>query len=804
MKSKFLSFIICLFAISSFSQSPAFEWVTEVEIQGTGFSNSNCEALVLDQQNNVVTTGYFTGNADFNAGSGTAMLNSNNTATGYVQKQSADGDFLWAVKIGSTAQSAPATALAVDNMGNIYITGYFYSTVDFDPGAGVSNLTSVGSMDAYILKLSADGSFLWVKQFGGAGTQMSQSIAVDLNNNVSVLGIFQQTTDFNPGAEVFNMTPTSYSDLFITKLDGNGDFLWSKQLGNTNPDYGFEDPVVHTIDTDGNIIVTGAYYDTFDVDPGPAILNFTASGIYNTFVLKLDLDGLFVWAKTIGMTSSSGQITSRDVTLDDDNNILIAGQFAGSADMDPGPAIFQYVSTGYDSFVLKLNNEGDFVWVRSVIGFDDDSAFEIATSSDGDCYVTGYFKGIADFDSGPNTASLTSAGNSLIADVYVLKLYSDGDYGWAFKIGTVFDDFGYSIDVDEDGSVYTYGEYRNNPPAFSYPEIDFDPGVGTYYLTSDIELPQGFFVQKVSQCTPSVYNDVQVACDSFTWSNGVTYTAPNNSATQTLVSATGCDSIVNLFLTLNVSTFFTENQSACDAFTWPLNGATYTSSGTYTFEETNAGGCPQITTLNLTVNPTTASQSQTACDSYTWPLNGTTYTSSGSYTHVSTDGSDCEVTTTLNLTINNVNVSTSLSGTTITANASGADYQWINCNNNQPIANQTNQSFTPTVSGNYAVIVSENGCEETSDCVSVIVSGVDEIVNSTIAIYPNPSSDAVTITSSSNIEKIELMNALGQVVQVFESLHINKYSFQLPTESGTYFVKIYTEKGTVNRRVVRG
>lgn len=754
MKSKFLSFIICLYAISSFSQSPAFEWVTEVEIPVTGFSNSSCEALELDAQNNIVTIGSFSGVADFNAGPGTTSLNSNTLIAGYVQKQNADGNFLWAIKIGSTSQSAPAKALALDDEGNIYVTGYFFNTVDFDPGAGVSNLTSVGSTDTYILKLSADGNFIWVKQLGGAGTQVSESIEVDLNGNISVVGLFGETADFNPGAEVFNMTATSFSDVFITKLDANGDFLWAKQVGNDDLDLGIEGIVDHTIDIDGNILVTASYYFTIDVDPGPEVLNFTAIGSLNAFLIKLDFDGDLVWAKNIGLTSSGGQLTGHTLAVDDDNNILIAGQFFGSADMDPGPALFQYFSDGDDGFVLKLDSQGNFIWVRSMTGLGDSLALDITTSSNGDCYVTGYFEGTVDFNSGPNTATIIAAGSGMSVDVFVLKLFSDGDYGWAFKIGTVYDDFGNAIAVDENGSVYTYGKYYNNPTAFSYPEIDFDPGVGTYYLTSNSDNPRGFFVQKVSQCTPSVYNDVQVACDSFTWSNGVTYTAPNNSATQTLVSATGCDSIVNLFLTLNVSSFFTENQSACDAFTWPLNGVTYTSSGTYTFEETNAGGCPQITTLNLTIN--------------------------------------------------DIDASTTLSGVTLTANATGADYQWINCNNNTPVPNQTSQTFTPTASGNYAVIVSENGCDETSDCVSVIVSGVDEIVNSTIDIYPNPSSDAVTITSSSNIEKIELMNTLGQVVQVFESLHINKYSFQLPTESGTYFVKIYTEKGTVNRRVVRG
>lgn len=755
MKLKFLSILLGLFTISSFAQSPTFEWVREVEIAGTNFSNSDAVELKIDQQGNSITTGYFTGVIDFNAGPGTATLNSNGMAAGFVQKLNTNGDFLWVKKIGSTSQSALATALALDNSGNVYVTGYFYSTVDFDPGAGVANLTSLGGPDVFVMMLDTNGNFVWVKQFGGVGTQISQSLAVDGSGNVSVVGIFLDTADFNPGTDVFNMSPSSYSDIFITKLNSNGDFIWSKQIGNTDPDSGIEDIVAHNIDAEGNIFITSSFYQTIDADPGSEVLNLTSTGNTEVFILKLDLDGSFVWVKTVGSTFSSGYVTSRDIEVDDESNILIAGQYGASADMDPGPGLLQYVSTGYDSYILKLDSEGNFVWVRTVTGTSNDAAFALATNSSGDCYVTGYFDENADFESGPNTTSLLAAGIGSTLDIYVLKLHSDGDFGWVIKLGTVYDDFGTSIDVDDNGNVYTYGEYRNNPQAFSYPEIDFDPGPGVYYLTSDAEIPQGFFVHKMSQCTPSVFNDVQVACDSFTWTNGVTYTAPNNSATQTLISATGCDSIVNLFLTLNVSSFSTQNQTACDAYTWPLNGTTYTNSGTYTVEGTNEGGCPQITTLNLTIT--------------------------------------------------NIDATTSLSGITLTANASGAQYQWVNCNNNNaPIFGQTNQTFTPTASGNYAVIVSEGNCTATSNCVNVIVSGIEEIVNSTIDIYPNPANESVTITSSHNIQKIELMNALGQVVQLYESLAVKTYSFVLPNESGTYFVKIFTENGIINRRVVKG
>ncbi|WP_369814309.1 RCC1 domain-containing protein, partial [Flavobacterium sp. Leaf359] len=139
----------------------------------------------------------------------------------------------------------------------------------------------------------------------------------------------------------------------------------------------------------------------------------------------------------------------------------------------------------------------------------------------------------------------------------------------------------------------------------------------------------------------------ETACDSYTWAaTGITYTT----------SGIYIDSVTSneLHLTINNSTTSSVTETACDSYTWAENGTTYTTSGTYTNVTTNASGCPNTVTLNLTINnSTTSSVTETACDSYTWAANGTTYTTSGTYTHVTTNASGCTNTATLNLTINN-------------------------------------------------------------------------------------------------------------------------------------------------------
>ena len=146
----------------------------------------------------------------------------------------------------------------------------------------------------------------------------------------------------------------------------------------------------------------------------------------------------------------------------------------------------------------------------------------------------------------------------------------------------------------------------------------------------------------INNSTASI--DVQTHCDSYTWIDGVTYTSSNSTATFTSTNAAGCIDTETLNLTINNSTTNTNLQTACDSYTWlaPLgDGNTYTTSGNHTHISTNAAGCTHTETLNLTINNSTANtNTQTACDTYTWsvPLgDGNTYTTSGNYTHISTN-----------------------------------------------------------------------------------------------------------------------------------------------------------------------
>jgi surface protein len=214
------------------------------------------------------------------------------------------------------------------------------------------------------------------------------------------------------------------------------------------------------------------------------------------------------------------------------------------------------------------------------------------------------------------------------------------------------------------------------------------------------------------------------------------------------------------------STSYSTSVSICSSqlpYSW--NGQTLTSNGVYYDTLVNANGCDSILTLNLTINqPTASTINQAACNSYFF--NGQALTSSGTYYDTLMNVNGCDSLLTLNLTINNLNASVTQTGSTLTANATGAAYQWLSCPSYSPILGETNQIFTATANGDYAVEIIQNGCTDTSACYTVIGIGMDEVERTLFSVYPNPVKGKLYIQSSLAFanKKKELYNSLGQLL----------------------------------------
>ncbi len=526
-----LLFLLVSILISGYAsaQLPTLEW-GRASIGGSDQDKVN--AVATDSQGNVYSTGFFSGTADFDPGPNSLYLNENGGGDVFVQKLDANGNLLWAKTIGGPS-SEQGTSITVDSNGGVCVTGYFLATVDFDPSSDTLYLTSNGAFDLFILKLDANGDFLWAKSIGGAEHDAGYSITTDAVGNFYFTGKFSGTVDFDPGPGMMNVVSVGVSDAFVQKLDANGNLVWVRSIDGTDLDIGTS----IAIDSSG-IYATGTFGQTADFDPGVGVFNLVSNGNFDFFVQKLDHNGDFIWAKSIG---GSGWDYVNSIATDMNGNIYTTGTFIDSIDFDPGSGTSYLSGNGTETiYVQKLDGNGNFLWANVFEGSGQGLGESISTDSEGNTYSTGRFNGTLDFDSGMGTMNLTSVG---LWDSYVQKLAPNGDHIWTFNSEGVQSEMGNSVATDVAGNVIVGGYFGGT--------VDFDPGPGMMNSTSNGNTDG--FIQKIASevCQIVTSIDVQSACDSYTWIDGNTYMSSNNTATDTLTNVMGCDSIITLNLTIN-------------------------------------------------------------------------------------------------------------------------------------------------------------------------------------------------------------------------------------------------------------
>jgi gliding motility-associated-like protein len=596
--------------------------------------------------------------------------------------------------------------IAVDGFGNVYTTGSFEGTVDFDSGVGVANLTAVGvgDRDAFVCKYDVNGNFVWVKQFGeNPGQEEGMAITVDTAGNVYTTGMYSNIVDFDPGAGIFNLNSLStffHQNMYVSKLDTNGNFVFAKQIGGQ----GVVIPRSIALDTAGNIYTTGEINSakqgtailTIDFDPGTAVFPLASTTALDSdaFISKLDASGNFVWAKNMGGNYSDGAYS---IALDSGANVYITGVFRGTADFDPNAGVANLVnsSTTYtDIFVAKYDINANYIWAKrfgSSVN-QDEWGFGITVDPTGNVYTTGTFQGTVDFD--PNSGVTNIVGSSVITNNFISKLDTNGNYIWA-KSFSGSGAAGRAIDLDSAGNVYTTGYF--------YGICDFDPNAGMANLTATGGAAY-LFVSKLD------------SGGNYVWARHFGNTLNNNNNTfgqvlkvdanfnvhtagtyNSTVDFDPCPSIVNLSAVGGYDIFvqklrqmgtstptFNAIPAICSGTTAPVlstistNGITgtwspatvsNTISGTYTFTPGVNECTTQTATLFITVNPnvtTTFTQISPFCSSDAIPVLPTTSTNgivgtwnpatvsntaSGTYVFTPNTG-QCGTVYTMNITVN--------------------------------------------------------------------------------------------------------------------------------------------------------
>jgi hypothetical protein len=394
--------------VVKYAPDGSFVWAR----QAGGVDNDQATAVVVDRKGNVYVGGGFSGSADFRPGKKLAILDSEGNVDAFVWKLDADGNLVTAVHGGGTGADA-VNALAIDGDGNIAMSGFFNQAASFAD----QSLFATGGQDAFLAKLTPAMTLSWVKQVGGTGSDTGAGVAFDAAGNVYQVGNFAGSADFDPGSGSDTLNSRGGQDAFLLRLDPSGNFDDAFQFGGTTND--FADAVI--VDRSNNILLTGAFSGTADLDPGAGTGNLTSAGSDDIYVAKLNSTGGLVWARRAGSVNADA---ARAITTDKAGNVYTAGQFNGTVDFDPGAATLNLAGTSgvANGYVWKLNAGGNLVYARmlkTATGFCEARA--IAINASAEVFVAGLFSGTVDFNPGPATAN-AATGRDTSYDAFLEKL----------------------------------------------------------------------------------------------------------------------------------------------------------------------------------------------------------------------------------------------------------------------------------------------------------------------------------------------------------------------------------------------
>jgi len=391
---------------------PSGQLVWAKSFGGAGFDAGH--SIKVDALHNVYICGVFSATVDFDPSSGIMNATSEGSYDSFVVKFDAVGDLAWVRTFGGSSNET-CDAIELDDFSNVYVTGSFSSTVDFDLGSGINNITCAGARDAYIVKFDKDGNWKWSNTFGAGNLDSGLAIDVDVDHNIYVTGTFGETVDFEEGPSVSSLTSFSNLDAFVLKIDTLGQHLWSKSFECSSDVYSYG----IATDQNSNCYVTGTYHETMDANPSASSALLTSNGDWDIFVIALDSIGEYLWANSFG--GDDGWDKSNGICTNSNNDVYVTGYISPMVDFDPGVGTNYLNNTGDDAcFVLKLDQFGVYQWAE-IVGSElgKGSGMGITTDNLENIYICGSFGGSLEINIGPTSTQLDCIGAQ---DAFTFKL----------------------------------------------------------------------------------------------------------------------------------------------------------------------------------------------------------------------------------------------------------------------------------------------------------------------------------------------------------------------------------------------
>ncbi len=361
------------------------------------------------------------------------------------------------------------TGAVTDPAGNVYLAGSFTESADFDPGSGITALTSLGGSDGFLAKYSAAGALLWVAQLGGSSTETVTALGRDAAGNLYLGGSFAGSTDFDPGSGLQVLNSLGGEDGFVAKYASTGDLIWARRFGGT----GSDEVNDLAVDVTGASYAAGVFSGQANAVPHGTTTIVGDGSEPDGFVLSLDAAGAVRWAFPLGGPLADA---ASAIAVSSTGSVVVAGSFRGSANFSRNAAPLPLTSQGSaDVFLASYSTAGLLQWAKGIGGLGEESSASGGLTLDpqNEIALLGFFSGNADFDAGSGTVAKTSIST---ADLFLVRYDAAGGFSSVLTVGGQGSVLGTRALADVDGSVLVTGSFSG--------AMDFDPGAGTFNLAS--------------------------------------------------------------------------------------------------------------------------------------------------------------------------------------------------------------------------------------------------------------------------------------------------------------------------------
>lgn len=455
---KLIYIYLLLSTLHIFSQEYNLDWAKSI----SGGSNVQIRENVIDSDNNIYVTGNFIGSVDFDPSSNNYILTSptstnNNNNDIFIAKYNVDGNLVWAKQLIGSGIADYGLSIDLDSNGNIYTTGYFSQNVDFNPSpSGYNSINVNGFPHAYLLKLDNNGNYIWAKHIVSSASSIARKVKIH-NNNIFLTGSFYGNSDFDFSSNIYQLSSNStQEDGFIAKYNLDGDFIWAKKYGGTGVG-----EILQGINFDSNNNIYATGYIRASTTTGSTLIDGITSvqffGQDDILIIKTNDLGELIWTKSFG--SSNYDYSWGDVSIDNNDNIYIIGQFRNTIDFNDDPSITFNLSTYFISgFLLKLNSNGVFQNAIKIGGNGDYTPCIQSLISQNQITIFGQFSDTVDFDNSINNSVLSSSGQE---DLYILNLDLNLNFLNVKKIGGNANQY-FGGGSYKNGNLYITGSFNGN------------------------------------------------------------------------------------------------------------------------------------------------------------------------------------------------------------------------------------------------------------------------------------------------------------------------------------------------------